>query len=540
MVVSLLATQCATKEPTAAPTPTTAVKEAPTPTPKPTDTPKPAVPQVLRRRVPGPMSNVWPNRAGGEDRMAVMTAYAPPYWPTPDRGRKLGYALSHEWADDGMSVTIHIDPEAVFSNGKPITAQAVKKWYEWAVVPDHAPTWGGSYLVLKPIKGVEAIWEEGAAEAEGLVAVDDHTLRIEFGPTPFGWDAVLDSHYLGVSDAEAAEEDLEKFTTDPVTSGPYLIHLDVDTGEVTLDRNPNWWREPPNMEKIIHVVIPDEEAAFIAFDNGEFDMLMAWLGSAGPATERWPDYAHLVEPRGGQWYFSLNCTVEPTDDVWVRRALLHAIDRHSAVEAIAPAAFSPIDSVLTSFFPCFDPDVTIPYDPDLAREELAKSSYGSADKVPQIRAYYYAGRPVFGDLMTYFQDQWKKELGLEVSVQEWQGAYPDDWNIGRKSFGASIPDESYYLSSWMRLDGTAHGDEHCATEETDALCQEADSLPLAAQEERCKLYRQAEDLWLDQARMMPMVETTTYWIIQPWIKWDEAWIVWPYLHDWAEWTVEAH
>ena len=178
-----------------------------------------------------------------------------------------------------MTWTLHIDPEAVFSNGKPITAAAVKKCWEWGLRPDNEAPWGGSHLVLDPIKGTTPIFEGTATEAEGLVVVDDQTLRLDFETTPFGWEQALSAHYLGVFDAEAAEEDRENFLTNPVTSGPYLITLDANTGEATLVRNPNWWREPALIERIENPVIQDEEAAFIAFDNGEIDMLMAWLGS---------------------------------------------------------------------------------------------------------------------------------------------------------------------------------------------------------------------------------------------------------------------
>lgn len=501
-----------------------------------------AVEQVLRMRVPNPFTNVWPNRAGGEDRLAMYSAYAPPYWLTPDGGTKPGFALSHEISEDGLTWTLNIDPEAVFSNGNPITAKAVKRCWEWGLLTENAVSWGGSYLLLKPVKGAPAVWEgEGAVtDVEGLVIVDDHTLQIEFDTLPYGWEGALSQHYLGVYDVEAAEADRDAFLTDPITSGPYTVSLDPDTGVAVLDRNPNWWREAPSLDRIEHVVLNDEEAAFIAFDNGEFDMLRAWLGSAGPATERWPDLKHLIEPGTGMWYFGFYNDKEPLDDIWVRRALLHAIDRHTALEAIAPAAFTVVDQIVGEGFPCKNDELAIAYDLELAREELAKSRYGSGENVPPIKAYYYAGRPVFGDVLAYFQDVWRRELGIEVEVQEWQGDYPDDIHIGRLSYGPPIPDESYYLSSWGRLDGNLNASMATATEETDALLREADSLPLSAQEERCALYQQAEEILIDEARLIPLVSTTQWWIIQPWVQWDEARFMWPYALGWEDFRIEAH
>jgi peptide/nickel transport system substrate-binding protein len=496
------------------------------------------VAQVIRRRVPNPLTNVWPNRAGGEDREAVYFAYAPPYWLTADGGTTPGFALSHEVSDDAMIWTLHIDPEAVFSNGKPITAEAVKKCWEWGLKPENEATWGGSHLVLRPVKGTTAIFEGNATEAEGLIAEDERTLRIEFESTPFGWEQALSAHYLAVFDSEAADEDRETFLTTPVTSGPYLITLDPNTGEATLERNANWWREAPNIERIENPVIQDEEAAFIAFDNGEIDMLMAWLGSAGPALERWPDLIHQIEDSPGMWYLGFNSKAEPTDDVWVRRAMLHSIDRHTALAAIAPDAFKVVDSMVNDPFACFNPELTIPYDPELAREELAQSRYGSGASVPPIRAYFPAGRPVFGDILAYFQDQWRQELGLDVQVQEYSDQLPEDWHINRASFGATIADESYYLSAFGRHDGSLSMNSNIGTtDEIDALLQEADTMLPSQQAERCERYQEAERLLLDNASVVPMVTTINYWVIQPWVTWEQARLVWPYPVNWTEWVI---
>src|SRR5690606_911714 len=134
--------------------------------------------------------------------------------------------LSHEVSEDALTWVLHIDPAATFSNGKQITAEAGKKCWEWGLRPENEATFGGSYLVVRPVQGTTAIFEGTATEAEGLVVVDDLTLQINFESTPFGWEQALSSHYLGVFDAEAAEEDRETFLTNPVTSGPYLITLD--------------------------------------------------------------------------------------------------------------------------------------------------------------------------------------------------------------------------------------------------------------------------------------------------------------------------
>lgn len=494
--------------------------------------------QVLRKRVPNAFTNILPNKAGGEDRDEVYYAFAPPYWLTPDGGTEPGFALSHVVSDDQLTWTLNIDPAAVFSNGKPITAQAVKQCWEWGLMPDNAVSWGGSYLLLKPVIGATDIWEGNATTADGFVVVDDRTLEIKFSTIPYGWEGALSQHYLGVFDAEEAVAKGEDFLTNPVTSGPYLIMLDAGTGVCTMERNPQWWREAPNIERYETVVINDDQAALIAFENGEVDILMAWFQLVQAAQEQFPDLMHVTGATPGIWFLDVNSGLAPTDDVWVRRALMHSIDRRTAVEQLSAGSINPVDSILNDVFPCFNPDQTIPYDPDLAREELAKSSYGSAENVPPIRAYYPAGRALWGDFLTFFQDQWSRELGLQVEVSEWTGPRPDDWNLFRASFGASIPDESYYLTQMFGSTGAQAAVNKASTPELDALFAEADTMHPSQQAERCELYRQAETMVLEDGKNIPLGTTNIYMVIQPWVQWDEAAFPWPYLLNWTQWRVE--
>ena len=82
--IATAGTALAACTPAISPVPTTGE----TPAPGATASSAGGVPQVLRRRVPNPLINIWPNQAGGEDREAVYFAYAPPYWLTADGAQR--------------------------------------------------------------------------------------------------------------------------------------------------------------------------------------------------------------------------------------------------------------------------------------------------------------------------------------------------------------------------------------------------------------------------------------------------------------------
>jgi len=96
-----------------------------------------------------------------------------------------GVALSWDISEDGLRYTFHLDPEARWSNGDPLTAEAFLFAYERILTP----TMGAPYAyMLYCIRGAEA-YNKGEltdfAEV-GLSSPDPHTLVIELeAPTPY-------------------------------------------------------------------------------------------------------------------------------------------------------------------------------------------------------------------------------------------------------------------------------------------------------------------------------------------------------------------
>jgi len=483
--------------------------------------PAPTVPQVLRIRVPNPITNVMPHLVGGEDSYITSYSFSPPYWKTPGGKTKPGFALSHEWRQDGLQVTLHLDPKAVFSNGKPITAKAVKKCWEFGLQPEHQNQYGNAYSMLSAVQGVDDVFSGKAKEAAGFVAKDDQTLIINFNSPPYGFDDLMSFVWLGVYDADEAEKNYDQFKLTPVTSGPYVAKLNPETGVATAELNPNWWGPKPNITKIETVVINDDTAALIAFANREFDILNVYLGIIERFLPQWPK-DQLIEggQAAGQWSLAFNCTLPPTDDPWVRRALLHSIDRHAAVASLAPNTFAPVDTLCVPGFPCYDAknaSSLTTYDLALAKQELAKSKY--ATSMPPITAYYSSGRAIFGDFLALFQDQWRKGLGVEVAIKGYSGQVPADANIKRVSFGALVADEKYYVSEFGRPKGSMSVSfGKCGNDELEAILAKADTLPVTQQAERCTLYNEAEKKYMEDAMIIPLVMSRGYMAWQPYVK----------------------
>lgn len=491
--------------------------------------------QIVRRLERAKKSVIMPNQEGGAGRDWVRVTWLTPLLLNPDGSTKPGLAEKVEASADGMEYTLTLDPKAVFSNGNPITAAAVKRAWEWGAQAKNLPGWGGSYTILKNVEGMDLVNKGEATEASGLVAVDDTTLKIKLTSPVHKFGELLASYMLGVFDASDPVDDPD-YWKKPAVSGPYQIEWDPDTGAVDLTPNPKWWRAPPIIQKVEFRIVPDAQARLIAYENDEVDMLK----DTGDLTEQllalFKDQLVPV-PSMGFFYLAVNNQLPPTDDVHVRRALLMAIDREKVIKSLFPAR-DVVDTVLQPGMMCYDPTLEIPYDPEGARKELALSKYGSAENLPPIKIQYWADIGFWGRILTAFQEQWKENLGIQVELFGVEKYDTPNFNVQRDSAGAAVNDPSDIISKYTLLNGdNAVYQNYKPTDEMDALTRQADALPDSAMEERCKLYNQLErTLLLDEAAVWPMIGVPYRWLVKPTIKgfqtntnqdinWDEMYVV---------------
>lgn len=171
---------------------------------------------------------------------------------------------------------------------------------------------------------------------ESVEAVDDHTVRITLSnPIPGFLGLVANYHGGNIVSKAAAEELGEDFGTNPVGTGPFAFEEYVTQQYVELDAHEDYFRGAPQLDGIMYRFIPSDSSRDLAFTSGELDL------SYGRREQRWVDN-HADDENATVEVFwpaefrtvHLNMTVEPLDDVRVRRAVAHAIDVDQIVEFV--------------------------------------------------------------------------------------------------------------------------------------------------------------------------------------------------------------
>jgi ABC-type transport system substrate-binding protein len=431
-----------------------------------------------------------------------------------------GLALT--WVNqDNQVYTFHLDPDAVFHNGKPVTAAAIKEAWEFSIVPESQVGTGANLRDLEGIVGADAVADGSSKTVSGLEALDDHTLKMTLKkPDPY-WAAKMARDAHMTYDLEYAQSNPD-WDSHAVGVGPYQITRDLDVGSFTLTPNEHWWKDPVTIQTVNYIPVPDRQTILIMYENDEADIVFAspdWQPRLHDADH--PDNSHLRQvPYGGLgFHFSFDTTMPPFDDVNVRKALAHAMD----LPPIILAAFGPTaevaNGVISPTMACYkDEWKPAVFDPALAKDLIAKSSYGSVENLPPIKVslrrtqYIRVGEAV--------QEQLKDNLGLNIIIhrREQGQPVPEDANIKRVSNGSWGPSPTSLMNNLVHSEGTYSPlwTKH-ENYGQDARIEATDLLPLDSMTQRCQAWQELNEEFMDKQYIIPGIWVDYRYAVQPWV-----------------------
>ncbi|MFE3457682.1 ABC transporter family substrate-binding protein [Nocardiopsis aegyptia] len=235
-------------------------------------------------------------------------------------------------SDDGLEVFYELNPDAVWSDGEPITAAD----YE---------------ANLETLSGErDGDWELGGIDgydrvSEFVPGDDEYSFTLEFEEPYAEWPSLFSPLYP----AEYMEDD-EKFKDGyrkayPVTAGPFGdVEFDDVAERITITKYEDWWGTEPLLDEIVFDAMGSDAMA-AAFNNGEIDGFYLGYDAAGYELlkDREGDGAYFTQAvNHGHRFASLNGASPQLEDVRVRHAISLAIDRNALAEVALGAVNWPI------------------------------------------------------------------------------------------------------------------------------------------------------------------------------------------------------
>ena len=428
--------------------------------------------------------------------------------------------IGHDVNEDYTVWTVKLREDAVFQDGTPITAADFKYYWEHGAKPENLVAWTGASLSLRNIKGWAALNAGKATEAEGLVVIDDHTLQVTTS-VPFpSWPLWMAAWHTGISKLGQIWTDDQWFRR-PIGAGPYRLTIEGYQSYVAEADVAAFWGPSPNINRLHGLSVEDRQARTIMFENGELDLMRidraTYVAAVDPGHPLHPFLK--VTPNGGLWFIKPRTFAGPLKDLLVRRALAHGADMRSIVRAVWGETASFATGMISPFTPCHNPDAPgHVYDPDLARQELAESSYGDAGNLPLL--LIDLSDPSMVNMGLAMKEYWKDNLGAELDVlhRERGMSRRNGAQFIRTSISTWIPDPIQVvvdlLGKYTRHPLWNFPGEYPAL---DGLVEKARSIPLD-HPDRCEAFQNVEQEHMDQVQTLPIRwGDGVKWVVQPWV-----------------------
>jgi len=367
-------------------------------------------------------------------------------------GFELVPLLAETWEpnEDSTEWTFKLRQGVTFHDGTPFNADAVVFNFERLANPDFEFGFrdeGKAYPIFPDIFGAYQ-GEEGSLW-EGIEAVDEYTVKIRLTqPVPLLPNYVASS-YFGLASPEAVKKAGANYGTPnggAVGTGPFKFQEWRPGESVTLQRNDDYWGEKVRMPGVVFRFLEDATQRFTELQAGNIDFGKDFPPDARDTIENSGDLQLVdVEPFNVA-YLSLDVRVKPLDDVRVRRAIAHAIDKQEILDAFYGGVGEPATTFLPEGLSEFRPDNIDPYEynPDRARELLAEANLPDGfdtmtlpdgQEVPLELWYMPVSRPYYPTpqpIAETFQAQ-LADVGINVRLvtEDW-GVYIDNWEAGKK------------------------------------------------------------------------------------------------------------
>ncbi len=423
-----------------------------------------------------------------------------------------------EISADGLVYTFKIKPGLKFHNGREVEAADFKYSLERAIDPKWA-SWGSNYLLN--IKGARDLFTGKSKKVAGIEAPDSYTLRITLTAPDMTFLNLLALPNTWV----VPKEEVEKWGTDfglhPVGTGPFLLQEFVPGERAVLGRNPDFFHEgQPYLDTVIMYFGIEPATAVLRLEKGELDLLFGDMILATDLERVMADPQYrgwlYQQPTLHTLWLGLNNKTLPLDNRLVRQALNLAIDREK-IAGLTGGKGLPLWGIYPSPIPAFDPTFKpYLYDPEAARAKLDEAGLSEGLELELL-----IGEDPMAETLAQAIRQDLAQVGVKVSIRKVDDA------IARRLIAAGKG--QIYLNSWhmvqpdpadlinnLYVTNAASNQDFYSNPRVDDLAQQA--LIEQDRDKRLGLYREIEQILMDDAVHVPLLTSTSFYLHTPRIQ----------------------
>lgn len=357
---------------------------------------------------------------------------------------------------------------------------------------------------------------------DSIRAPSDNEIVIQLRQSDSSFLANLASDFTVILSAEYAdtltrEERLARMDSHPIGTGPFKFQDFRKDVSVRYQRHDDYWRGPARSERLVFRIIPSDHKRMLMLLTNDCDIVPYPPAQDISDLEDNDDIKlySTVSPNTAFWAF--NTLRPPFDDVRVRQALVHAIDRRAILNAVYYDRAALAQSILpNTSWAHYEDTEAFSYNPEMARELLADAGFPDGFSMniwamPVQRAY----NPDAAKMAELMQSDLAR-VGVDVNIVSYE------WSTFRRRLGegdhdsvligwsADNPDPDNFFRPLLSCAAVLSGSNraHWCNPEFDRLVAQAIRTP--DQAERTEFYHQAQRLLNDQVPLMPIVHSMRY------------------------------
>jgi oligopeptide transport system substrate-binding protein len=421
--------------------------------------------------------------------------------------------LAKEWkvSADGKKYQFRLRGGVKWSDGVPFTARhAVDAWKRTLTKETAAPY----SRFLFNVKNGRCFFDGKCTfDQVGIKVPSDGEIHIEL-EKPVSYFPFLLAHF---SSHPIRLDLIEKHGTqwtDPgkmVTLGGFTLKAWEHDKLIVLERNPHYYQAyPGGVEHVLIYMVEEWVTAFNLYSRGTIDYAEGIPTTEVKALESHPGFKRIT--RMASTYFGFNVSKPPADNLNLRKAIAHSLDRNEMVGLIQGGR-----NVLNSLVPAelVQPGhAAIVFDPEKGREYLRKSGI----KPPIKLTYRFGSNEDNRRIAENIQAQLKKNLGIEVEITGLEfktyvkNQRTDPTHIFPMGWVADYPDPSVFFG--LFTSGSLNNTPRWKSAKYDSFVASGDSAPM--QQERNRHYLEAQKLIVEEDfAIIPTYTSVLQYLLNP-------------------------
>lgn len=325
---------------------------------------------------------------------------------------------------------------------------------------------------------------------------------------------VLSEEYGSKLAAANKKSDMDNF---PVGTGLFMFQSYAKDSVIRYTINPQYWGTHGNIDKLIFAITPDANVRHQKLKTGECQFANEPSPADIPEMKKNPNLKVMQDAGLNVGYLAMNTTKKPFDNLLVRQAINHALNKKSYIDAIymgnAVIAKNPIPPTIWSYN---DAIKDYEYSVEKAKALLAKAGYPKGFEtemwtLPVARPYNPNGKKM-GELMQ--ADLAKVGIKVKLQTFDWptylKKASQGDHQMLQMGWTGDNGDPDNFLNTLLGCGAIKSGSNYAKWCDQKFNKAVVDAKTQTDMKKRTELYKQAQKIFKEQAPWVTIAHSTVF------------------------------